>query len=255
MAGISHAGSGSSALSDPVDEARRVLAIAAEASVGLQVMGGVAVRLRCRSAEAPPLARPYGDIDYAGRSSDSAAIARLFSAAGYQPDPEFNALHGRNRLSFWDMENQREADVFLDTFRMCHSLDFRDQLTLDEHTLPLRTLLLFKLQVVETNDKDYKDALALLADHTPEAGSLDAESIASFLARDWGWWRTVTLMLERLPDYAGQVDGLHRMAQIRANIEAITDAIDRAPKSRRWKVRAKVGERMRWYEQPDEAHS
>jgi hypothetical protein len=255
MAGISHAGSGSSARSDPVDEARRVLAIATEASVGLRVMGGVAVRLRCPSAAVPPLARPYRDIDYAGRSSDSAAIASLFKAAGYQPDPEFNALHGRNRLSFWDPENQREADVFLDTFRMCHTLEFRDQLTLDEHTLPLRTLLLFKLQVVETNDKDYKDALALLADHTPDAEGLDAAGIAAFLAQDWGWWRTVTLMLERLPGYADQIDGFDRMAQVGPNIEAITDAIERAPKSRRWKLRARVGERMRWYEEPDEAHS
>ncbi|MGI8571874.1 MAG: hypothetical protein ACR2L9_04505 [Solirubrobacteraceae bacterium] len=240
---------------DPVDEARRILDLAASASLGIRVMGGVAVRMRCPSADLPPLARSYNDIDYAARSADSRRISELFAESGYQPDAEFNALHGRQRLFFWDPQHGRDADVFLDTFSMCHTLDFREQLLRDDHTLPLTTLLLFKLQVVETNDKDYKDALAILTDHRAERAGLDAEGIGHFLAQDWGWWRTATSMLDRLRSYAGQLEGFRGADAVNANVEAITAAIERAPKSRRWKLRSKVGERVRWYEVPDEAHA
>ncbi len=73
--------------------------------------------------------------------------------------------------------------------------------------------------------------------------------------QDWGWWRTATSMLDRLRSYAGQLEGFRGADAVNANVEAITRAIERAPKSRRWKLRSKVGERVRWYEVPDEAHA
>jgi hypothetical protein len=35
-------------------------------------------------------------------------------------------------------------------------------------------------------------------------------------------------------------------------IDALRDRIDREPKSRAWKLRARIGERKRWYETPEE---
>ena len=37
-----------------------------------------------------------------------------------------------------------------------------------------------------------------------------------------------------------------------AYLAALGRAIEAAPKSLRWKARARVGERVRWYEQPEE---
>ena len=37
-----------------------------------------------------------------------------------------------------------------------------------------------------------------------------------------------------------------------AQIADLRTAIDEAPKSTRWRLRAKVGERKRWYEEPEE---
>jgi hypothetical protein len=37
-----------------------------------------------------------------------------------------------------------------------------------------------------------------------------------------------------------------------AQVEALQEAIEAAPKSTRWKLRARVGERVPWYEQPEE---
>lgn len=259
-AGPSDGGAGVSArvdgptLADAVEEAKRILELGARSSLGLRVMGGVAVKMQCPSARVPPLARTYNDIDYAGRSADSRRIIEFFSNAGYQSDAEFNALHGRQRLFFMDPKHNRDADVFLDTFSMCHTYDFRADLLPDAQTLPPRTLLLFKLQVVEVNEKDYKDALALLADHRADAEGLDAEEIARFVAQDWGWWRTVTLTLGRLRAYAGELSDFPAATEATRNIQAIGEAIERAPKSRRWKLRARVGDRVRWHEVPDEAH-
>jgi hypothetical protein len=32
----------------------------------------------------------------------------------------------------------------------------------------------------------------------------------------------------------------------------LREAIDQAPKSARWRLRARIGERVRWYEEPEE---
>jgi hypothetical protein len=37
-----------------------------------------------------------------------------------------------------------------------------------------------------------------------------------------------------------------------AQLAALEAAIEKAPKSTRWKLRARVGERVPWYEQPEE---
>ena len=231
-----------------------MLGLAARTGVTLRVLGGVAVSLCCPTAHCPQLARPYRDIDFAVRSDEGQGVSELFAAAGYEADGEFNALHGRHRMFFWDPQHGREADVFVDRFTMCHSFDFRQRLSLASETLPLADLLLFKLQVMETNEKDYKDAIALLADHTLDAEGLDADGIARFLSVDWGWWRTVTLVLDRVEAYAHDLPGLPHRDQVEENIRALRAAIDAHPKSSRWKLRARVGERRRWYEVPEEAH-
>jgi hypothetical protein len=237
---------------DPHHEARRILEMAAQRELTLRVMGGVAIRLRCPAAATPPLMRAYRDIDFAARARDGRALTALFASAGYEADAEFNALHGRHRLFFWDEGHRREADVFLDTFTMCHTFDFRDRLEMNPETLPLADLLLFKLQVMETNEKDYKDAVALLADHSLGPEGLDAAGIARFVANDWGWWRTVTLVLDRVDAYASELPPVERADRARDNIRQLRDTIAAEPKSRRWKLRARVGERKRWYETPEE---
>ena len=121
---------------------------------------------------------------------------------------DFNALHGRHRMFFCDAESGREADVFLDRFAMCHTYDFRKRLELASPTLPVADLLLFKLQVIETNEKDYQDTVALLADQPLTPEGLDPGWIARFLATGWGWWRTVTRMFERVESYAQDLAGL-----------------------------------------------
>ena len=127
-------------------------------------------------------------------------------------------------------------------------LDLKDRLLLDAETLTPADLLLTKLQVVEVNERDLKDAAAILHDH--DSGD---ERVAEILAADWGWWRTVTANLDQLAGWVSGLTGFERGAErIRVRIAALAHRIDDQPKSLRWKARAKVGERVRWYELPEE---
>lgn len=237
---------------DVLEEANRILEAASD--VVVRLLGGVAIRLRCESAARPPLARQYGDIDFFGRSSESDAIIELVTELGYRSERRFNALHGHRRLLFKDDTTHRNIDVLLDHFEMCHRLDLRGRLDLEETTLPLADLLLTKLQVVEMNKKDITDATALLVDHAVgDDKGIDADYIAGLCAEDWGLHRTVELTIMRLSEAIPNL-GLAGADVQRAEsaLSILAEKMDRAPKTLRWKARARVGERIRWYELPEE---
>jgi hypothetical protein len=240
---------------NPVDEAVRVMEAAESAGLNLRVTGGVAIAMICPSARDGVLARPYADVDFIARRCDCGAVEEFFPQIGYVAEEEFNALHGENRLFFQDLDLDREADVFIDAVRACHHLDVRDRLDVWQRTLSPADLLLSKLQVVETNEKDYKDAIALLADHelTDDESGISVPRIAALCARDWGWWRTVTMVAARTADvadrYAQEAPSLHGVS---GRLRTLLDELERAPKSRKWKLRAKVGDRVAWHDEPEE---
>ena len=71
------------------------------------------------------------------------------------------------------------------------------------YTLDPLDLLLSKLQIVELNEKDADDCLRLLvtlpARATPTSpATIDLRVFRSLVGDDWGWWRTVTLNLDRI---------------------------------------------------------
>jgi hypothetical protein len=241
---------------ETIDEGRRVSAAALEAGVPLKITGGVAVAMRCPSARQAPLARNYADVDVVGRARDSRAIDSLLFGLGYQADTEFNAVHGSSRMFFWDPLNERQLDVFLDEVMMCHHLDLKKRIDTDEPTLSLADLLLMKLQIVETNDKDYLDIIALLVDQpfTDDDSGINVSYIARLAADDWGLWRTTTMVAERAADYAAALSDFAKGQQVRAQVDRYVDEMTSVDKSRRWKLRDKIGDRKRWYELPEESH-
>jgi hypothetical protein len=227
--------------------ARAVVAAGDAAGVSLRMVGGIAVRCLCPSAVAGPLARTCKDIDLVARSKQRPEIDAVLTGLGYLPDEDFNLYQGAIRLNYAHPETRASVDIFLDRLTMCHRLELADRLDLQPLTLDPADLLLSKLQIVQTNERDLQDATALLSDTT-----VDPDRIAGVLAADWGWWRTSTEVLGRVVAYAGELD--HRDVGGRAATAAaqLRAAIDERPKSRRWKLRARVGERVAWYELPEE---
>jgi hypothetical protein len=234
------------------DEVMRLLDAGAQERLVLRVTGGLAVWVRCPSAKRPPLEREFKDLDLVGRVGQAQPIAALLERLGYLPDEEFNQLHGHQRLYFWDPANQRQLDVFIERISMSHMLDLAGRVDLEDKTIPLADLLLTKLQVFETNEKDLKDAVAILVDHPVGSNGIDPGRVAEVLASDWGWWRTATATLDKVVAYSDNLDHFDGAETVRQRAGELRARIDQAPKSVKWRLRAKVGERIRWYEVPEE---
>ncbi|MBS1882836.1 MAG: hypothetical protein JSS97_07765 [Actinobacteria bacterium] len=216
----------------------------------------MAIALHGHGGLPPSLRRRYGDIDLVAPRGVAPGAGELMRDLGYQANDRFNALNGGTRLVFYDLEHERHLDVFVGEFRMCHEIPLTRRLELERQTAPLAELLLTKLQVVEANRKDLGDATALLLEH--EVGDGDAETIngpylGSLLGADWGLWRTATGTLATVEAELGgwQLEEARRRT-VSGRIEDLRGAIEAAPKSLRWRTRAKVGERVRWYEMPEE---
>lgn len=245
-------------LPDPVHEARRVLGAAGGAGVPLRAIGGVAIRLRGNGAFPPGLAREYGDIDLVTAKGSSGAVSQLLGGLGYLAEQRFNALHGSRRLLFIDERHGRHLDVFVGAFEMCHSLPVAARMHVDPMTIPPAELLLTKLQVIELNRKDLGDALALLlVEEIREADDdgINAAEVARLCAADWGLWRTCKQNLERLETEVGTFElSVDAAATARERVARLWARIEAEPKPSKWRLRDRIGDRKRWYEEPEEAH-
>lgn len=242
-------------LPEVVAEGERLQRAARREGTTLPLLGGVAVHLHAPQVP-PALDRACQDLDFAVPKGGGAAAGRLLRECGYEPEVAFNAMNGKERMLFHDPQRGRQVDVFVGSFRMCHEISFADRLSPGADTVPLAELVLTKLQIIELNEKDVRDTVLLfhghdVADHDDDA--VNGERIAELCAQDWGLWRTITANLarcrEHLGDYALPEDDRRRVA---GRIDGLLERIDRAPKSRGWKLRARIGERKRWYDLPEE---
>ncbi|HEV3273948.1 MAG TPA: hypothetical protein VG299_03700 [Candidatus Dormibacteraeota bacterium] len=239
------------------DEANRLAEAAISLGLSARLIGGLAIWLRCPSVRSGPFARSYEDMDFAITSASSTKFKALLMTQGYIPDQFFNGLHGATRLYYSEPTGRWSIDVVIDELAMSHTLDLRGRLDGPAPTITLADLLLTKLQVWEINRKDLGDALCLLADHALSDDDSDTEGISlprvrSVLGKDWGFCHTVLRNTQKVAALWSQ-EPLHGAARdVAAQVAALQQAIEDAPKSRAWRLRSRLGERVRWYETPEE---
>jgi hypothetical protein len=228
---------------------------AADASLGLKLLGGLAVRVLC--PEFPPRLRRDQDIDFACVSKQRKKVADYLASAGCEPDRRFNNLNG-DRQMYFTAPSGRPIDVMVDRLSMCHVLDFRPSFDRQPLTIDAVDVLLSKLQIVELNEKDLRDIVHLLAALPLGGGSqtsIDTDRFCKLLGADWGWWRTVTGNLAKMEELLGERPALipdnHVYEPVTQAGRLLELAVE-APKSMKWKLRANVGDRVRWYELPEE---
>jgi hypothetical protein len=243
-------------LPDPVAEGTRIAEAAAERGLPLRLLGGVAIATLCPSSRRPPLQRQYADIDLATRVSSREGVTELMEALSYVPDREFNTLHGHRRLYFWDERHQRQADVFVEEANLCHRIDLSGRLEAVPLTLTLADLTVLKLQIVETNEKDYLDLCAIFADHdlSSDESGVNSSYIAELAASDWGLWRTMGMVIVRSGQFARGLPDFEAGDRVAGRLQRLHTELDTVPKGRGWRLRARIGDRRRWYEIPEEAH-
>lgn len=242
--------------SDVVEEAKRVSDEVEREEVPFRLLGGLAVRLRAKDGLDAAFRRDYADLDFIVPKGESRTAQKFFERIGYAPQVRFNTLYGNERLLFFDEENGRQVDVLVGKFRMCHEVPFGKRLAIEPVTVPLAELLLTKLQIIELNEKDVRDTLALLHDHEvsdEDGDSINGGRIAGLCASDWGLWRTFTGNLDALGGHIQNYElSEEKKRDVEARIAVLRERVEEEPKSFGWKMRSKIGERKRWYELPEE---
>ncbi len=237
--------------------AQRIVEKAAERGLLLRLLGGLAVRVHSASAQHRSLERGYPDLDFVLADRRADRMEALLAELGYVPNESFNLLNGDRRLLFYEGGGQTQVDVFVNQFHMCHSIPMdAERLAAEPLTLPLAELLLTKMQIVQMNEKDVRDLCALILDHP--FGESDDETfrlstIVDLCARDWGLWKTITLSAKKVREFADAYDleGGQKLTIVE-RLEVLTRALDEAPKSLKWKARDRIGQRVQWYDLPEE---
>jgi hypothetical protein len=248
----------SPAAADPFEVSIGVVREANGRGIPLKLIGGQAVRLLC--PDFPHRARDDQDMDFACVSTKKKDVIAFFAEQGFLGDQRFNTLHGDRQMYFTTADGKTSVDVVMDRLNMCHVLDFADRIDRLPDTLDVADLLLTKLQVFELNRKDVHDILHLFSGFEvaegDEPGTIGKDRVAKLVGEDWGWWRTTTMNLEkailyaegRPPDLVPEDPPFDPSAQARALLDLCTTA----PKTLKWKLRAKVGDRVQWYQLPEE---
>jgi hypothetical protein len=238
------------------EEALRVVQTAQAQGITLRLLGGLAVRLHSPSAKHRSLVRPYPDIDFATPNKQASKIEKVFDALGYVPNKNFNLFNGDVRLLFYDEEHSRQVDIFVAQFAMCHKIPITERIGTDPLTLPLAELLLTKLQIYEMNEKDIRDVCALLLDHPigeSDDETINVKRVTQLTGEDWGLWKTSMLSLAKVKRYLDTVEmDKTEHDTMRARLGGLEAALMNSPKSMKWKMRERVGEKVKWYELPEE---
>jgi hypothetical protein len=232
-----------------VTEARRLIDEGRNRGLRLRALGGTAVVLTIGGDTLlERLGRgPLNDIDLAGVSEERTPYRRLFDELGYDVDRALLVAAEGRRYGFQSRSDPSvHVDLFIDRFRMCHELDLRSRLELGTYSLPAADLLLQKLQVVNLTRKDLVDAVALLLVGEP---ALDLRYLAATLAADWGLHHTAVATLGRVTD---SLPGLGlseaEAAAVAAAAERLRSLAEQEPKTQRWRLRAAIGTRRKWYQ-------
>ncbi len=243
------------------DEMQRLISAAQSAGIFLRLVGGLAVKMHCDRVPHRALTRSYPDIDFVTDKPGSLKLEPFLSGMGYTPNKTFNTLSGDHRQLYYDNDKNRQIDIFIGDFHMCHNIPLTGRLQVEPLTIPLAELFLTKAQIVQLNRKDVLDLLSLVLDH--EMGPSDKETIntaviAGLCAKDWGLYTTVSMTIQKLRDFMarGEAELLTEdlKAQANAQLDKLQKAMDDAPKPMAWKMRARVGTRVSWYDEVEEVH-
>jgi hypothetical protein len=238
-----------------VERALSLVDQARSEGIELRILGSLAYRLHCPANIQlfEEMKRDLTDIDFAASGRQRKDVRAFLERLGYVIDQDLLVTTEGARFAFSEPQTGMIVDVFFDELNFCHPIPLRDRLSLDYPTITPTDLLLEKLQIVEINPKDIKDSIVLLLEHelnSAQPDKIDAGYVANLLAADWGFYYTVTLNLERLRSELAGASGLtpEQSSAVTSRIDELSDLLERTPKTRKWKLRARVGPRVKWYQ-------
>lgn len=240
-------------------ELKRILEASDQAGLLLRVIGSLAFQMHCPEygylQEA--MGRAYTDIDFAAYGSQTKEIKVLMAGLGYSEDREVFIVSEGERSIFNNPENGLHVDVFYNKLDFCHEIQWAGRLEVDSPTIPLAEMLLEKMQIVRINEKDVIDTIMLLMEHSlgdNDREMINIDHVAQLCGKDWGLWRTTTMNLDKVRQLAQGYQQLkdEEKAYVAQQVEKALARIEAEPKSMSWRLRARVGDRVKWYKEVDE---
>lgn len=245
-------------LSDLVLEMNRLIEAARREDIQLRAFGGLAIYVHSQN-DTHFFKRDSPDVDFVVPREQRRKLESFFEAMGYSPNRRFNLLNGQRRQIYNQENPDRRVDILVGDFEMCHKLPLDEhRLEVDPVTIPLAELILSKAQIVQLNQKDALDIISLLLNNDlgkDDEGKIGLDRIASLCSHDWGLYKTVTINLQRVKELleSGNIQvTVEEKSLILNRVLQIEQAIEAAPKSMAWRLRDKVGTRVRWYEEVEE---
>ncbi len=239
--------------------AGQIVESAQKRGANLRLLGAVAFSIHCPNygdfqARA---GRHFTDLDFAGYFSQGNAVRNVLESMGFIEDREVAVVYARSRLVYNHPKTGLHVDVFFDKLDFCHPIIWNGVLNLDSPTIPLAELILEKMQIVKINEKDIIDTIMLTREHP--MGDSDNETInlariSALCAAEWGLWRTVTMNLKKVMDISYEykwLDGEDRQV-VTSRIQELLDRINSTPKSMKWNLRSKIGDKVKWYNEVGE---
>ncbi len=241
-----------------VAEALRLVEEAERQGLRLRILGSLAYRLHCpQNLELfDKMERDLTDIDFAAERSQAKAVKQFIVGQGYVEDDKITMATEGRRYYFQQPQTKLGVDVFVDELYFCHRIPFEGRLDLDEPTIPTVDLLLEKMQIVEINLKDIKDTIVLMLEHAPAPNqngreTIDLSYVTDILRDDWGFYYTFTQNMQKVKRFLPQFDSVSPEQQriVSERIDEVLREVEQAPKTRKWKLRSKVGTKKRWYQE------
>jgi len=245
--------------SDFINDAMRIIDAGKEKGIIFRLMGACAIRLHCPKFGYlyEGMKRSLSDIDLMTYGNFRMKLKPFFTGMGFTPNEAIIRYYGMKRHIYYDEKKNRTVDVFIDRLEMCHTIQFKGRLELDYPTITLSDILLEKMQIVKITDKDIKDTIIMLLEHDvgeTEKEMVNMRYVAKLLSDDWGFYYTVTTNLKKIKEAVGEYEALTdaNRQDVKAKIDKLLDAIEREPKSFKWKLRARTGPSKKWYTEVEE---
>jgi hypothetical protein len=239
-----------------VDRALDIVEKAKARQVELRILGSLAYRLHCPASLDlfEKMQRDLTDVDFAASSRQRKEVRTFLEELGYVIDRDLLVTTEGKRYAFSDPESKLVVDVFFDELFFCHPIPLRDRLELDYPTITPTDLLLEKMQIVEINPKDVKDTLVLLLEHPVDSegsDAIDGAYVAKLLGADWGFYYTVTTNLAQLGRHVADYPSFsaEQRQLVEQRVQQLLEVIENEPKTGKWKLRARIGPRKKWYQE------
>lgn len=243
------------------NELRRILRASEEAGLMLRVIGSLAFQMHCPEFGSiqQELGRVYTDIDFAAYRKQAKGLQALMAGLGYTENREVFIVSEGDRAIFDKYGTDLHVDIFYDKLDFCHVISWNGRLEVDSPTIPLAEMLLEKMQIVKINEKDIIDTIMLLLEHPLDDNDdevINIARVAQLCGSDWGLWRTTTMNLEKVNLMAQSYPQLseQQKAEVTAKVGQAQASIEKEPKSMAWRLRSRVGDRVKWYKDVDEVH-